>query len=64
MVATTVGEDEETPPPSTPLSVSTLLSRCVQFMCMHSPVHVVQMQLCFEHCFGKYAVCSHTVITV
>ena len=36
MVATTVGEDEETPPPSTPLSVSTLLSRCVQFMCMHS----------------------------
>ena len=64
MVATTVGEDEETPPPSTPLSVSTLLSRCVQFMCMHSPVYVVQMQLCFERCFGTFAVRSHTVITV
>ena len=40
MVATTVREDEETPPPSTPLSVSTLLSRCVQLMCIHSRVHV------------------------
>ena len=53
VVATTVGKDEETPPPSTPLSVSTLLSRCVQFMCMHSHVHIVW--LCFE-LFGKFTV--------
>ena len=64
VVATTVGEDKETPPPLTPLSVSTLLSSCVQFMCMHSPVHIVEMQLCFERCFGKFAIGSHTVITV
>ena len=46
MVATTVGEDEETPPPSTPLSVSTLLSRCVQFMCMHSCMYNYIMHTC------------------
>ena len=55
VVAATVGEDEETPPPSTPLSVSTLLSRCVQFMCMHSSTYIQEIWLCFEHSFGKLA---------
>ena len=64
MVATTVGEDEETPPSSTPLSVSTLLSRCVQFMGMHSSMYIQEICLCFEHSFSNFAVHSHTVMTV
>ena len=31
---------------------------------MHKHVHIVQMQLCFESYFGKFAVLSHTVSVI